>query len=87
MLDAGTTLEPERQKIVGQLAGQDHGNWDPIMLEHLKVHKKAGRGGVDLKYSYGSDFPYRESETYVQREFMNAAMLSSLARGGLSNVW
>ncbi|HKO45925.1 MAG TPA: GMC oxidoreductase [Pyrinomonadaceae bacterium] len=87
MLDAGTTLEPERQKIVGQLAGQDHGDWDPIMLEHLKVHKKAGRGGVDLKYSYGSDFPYRESETYVQREFRNAAMLSSLARGGLSNVW
>lgn len=87
MLDAGIELEPERQQVLAQLAFQESTRWDPAMLERLKENMKPGPGGITLKYSYGSDFPYREAETYVQREVKDAAIISSLAKGGLSNVW
>lgn len=87
MLDAGIDLDFERRRIVEQLSVQEADDWDPLMLERLKVNMAPSAAGVALKYTYGSDFPYRETGTYIPKELKNAAVLSSLAKGGLSNVW
>lgn len=87
MLDAGIELEPERQRMLDQLTVQEATDWDPKTVERLKENMRPTPAGVSVKYSYGSDFPYRQTEEYVPRELRNASVLSSLAQGGLSNVW
>ncbi len=87
MLDAGIELEAERRQMLEELTVQKATDWDAVTLERLKDNMRPTAEGVSLKYSYGSDFPYRETEAYVPRELRNAAIFSSLAQGGLSNVW
>lgn len=87
MLDAGLELEPERQAVVHQLANQEPGDWAPASIAKLKENYQASAAGIPLKYSYGSDFPYRETDRYLPNEAANVGLAPSLAKGGFSNVW
>ena len=87
MLDAGLELEPGRGRIVQQLAASEPSDWDPAAVATLKENLQATRAGIPLKQSYGSDFPYRETDRFIPRQAANVGILPSLARGGLSNVW
>jgi choline dehydrogenase-like flavoprotein len=87
MLDAGLELERERQQIVHQLAAREPSDWDASSIATLKENLHASGAGIPLKYSYGSDFPYRETDRYLPRHATNVGLLPSLAKGGLSNVW
>jgi choline dehydrogenase-like flavoprotein len=87
MLDAGVELERDRARMVQQLENQDSADWDRDALARLKENMRSSTSGILLKYTYGSDFPYRETEKYIPREAENVAMVPSLAKGGFSNVW
>ena len=89
MLDAGITLEPERQAIVDRLAGQKHSQWDAASLAVLKEGMSAGAKGIPLKRVYGSDFPYRDTGRHLHcaPDTTTIGLSPSLALGGFSNVW
>jgi ferredoxin len=47
----------------------------------------ASAKGIPLKLAFGSDFPYRETESHVPWQGQGISVRPSLALGGLSNVW
>ena len=87
MLDAGLELEPDRDALVRRMAGQDAADWDARAVSRIKENMRSGASGILLKYAYGSDFPYRETDLHAPREAKGVGLLPSLAKGGLSNVW
>ena len=87
MLDAGLELEPERAKIVRQLAGAKPSAWPAADLAAVKGKMEASAKGIPLKLAFGSDFPYRETEKNILRQNHGTGIIPSLALGGLSNVW
>ena len=44
-------------------------------------------GGVPLKLSYGSDYPYREVAERMPWSSTGVTTCPTLARGGFSSVW
>lgn len=87
MLDAGLELDSDRARIVRQFAGSQSSAWSASDRAWLKGDMAAGPKGIPLKLSFGSDFPYRETETLVPWRSEGASLRPSLALGGLSNVW
>ena len=87
MLDSGLELENERGKILEKLSGTKPENWDLDLINTIKGNTVASTSGSFVKGVYGSDFPYREVNTYMPYEAKNVQPRISLAKGGLSNVW
>jgi choline dehydrogenase-like flavoprotein len=87
MVDAGITLEPERRAITARMGRQRPDEWSPADVARMKEGMDAGRGGVVLKRVYGSDFAYRGPAEHIAIQSAQAALMPSLAQGGLSNVW
>lgn len=87
MLDAGFALEPDRAAVLKRLQGLDKKDWDRASIETLRENIRANTSGVDTKYVYGSDYPYRGMDRYQPVKMKGAKMFRSLARGGLSNSW
>jgi choline dehydrogenase-like flavoprotein len=87
MIDAGVTLEPEREAVLARLRHQSPAEFAPADLALVKEGMDARSGGVVLKRVFGSDFPYRVAEAQLGIDAENSALLPSLALGGLSNVW
>lgn len=65
MLDAGLELEPERAQVVRELASARPSEWRPGQVAKLKEGMAAGAKGIPLKLSFGSDYPYRETEQHI----------------------
>lgn len=87
ILDAGTDLEPERRQVVDRLMALDYDDWDKTSLDTLREGAGATASGVPLKRVYGSDFPYRGAKEFFNVEPDHVTAFTSLAKGGLSNVW
>ena len=87
MLDAGLELEPDRARIVRQFADAKPSTWPKGDRARLKGDMAAGAKGIPLKFAFGSDFPYRETETHIPWRGQDTSVRPSLALGGLSNVW
>jgi ferredoxin len=87
MLDAGIQLEPARSRAVEQLGASAPSHWDPKLLAFLHENMSPTAKGLPNKLLFGSDFPYRESDTQLACTFDGIGLRPSLARGGLSNVW
>lgn len=87
MLDAGLELESDRAALVRRMAEQDAAEWEPQAVSRIRENMQSGSSGILLKYAYGSDFPYRETELHAPRESKGVGLLPSMAKGGLSNVW
>jgi choline dehydrogenase-like flavoprotein len=87
LIDPGLELEPERaRKVLNlQIIGAD--GWQPADLAFLKEGTSAGVSGIPLKYSYGSDFPYRDPGVDWKLAMEGVEMRPSYAKGGLSTVW
>jgi choline dehydrogenase-like flavoprotein len=80
-------LEPDRTRIVRQFAEAKPSAWQAGDCDRLKGGMAAGAKGIPLKLAFGSDFPYRETETHIPWQGRNTSVRPSLALGGLSNVW
>lgn len=87
MLDAGVELEDERAQLLRVLENQDPADWDEAAIARLKENMQSRTSGVPLKYIYGSDFPYHDTDTFIPTDIKRAVALPTLAKGGLSNVW
>ena len=88
ILDAGRTLEPERQNIIRQLSRLPPEQWSPSDLETLRGgDQKARQGSIHVKLTYGSDYPYSDPDQPLQEATEESPFHYSMARGGLSNVW
>lgn len=87
MLDAGIELEPSRQESVDRMATQPHKEWESRSVAQIKENMESSAAGIPLKYSYGSNFPYKGTDELIPRQIENVALLPSLAKGGFSNVW
>jgi choline dehydrogenase-like flavoprotein len=87
MLDAGLELESDHAQIIRQLADTKPSAWTTSDLAALKGNLAAEAKGIPLKLHFGSDFPYRETETHIPWQGHEIGMCPSLALGGLSNVW
>jgi choline dehydrogenase-like flavoprotein len=87
MLDVGTELEPERQRVVELLRASGDAR-DPAMLAGITGQTRATTEGIPTKYAYGSDFAYRADFDGVPAiEAQGVDLSPSFAKGGLSNVW
>src|SRR5712691_3211094 len=88
LLDGGLTLEPEREQAIRLLEQQLPEQWDPAVIASFHERVVPDAKGVQIKYLYGSDFPYQEVDTLIPRTAENIGHLTpTLARGGFSNVW
>ena len=88
ILDAGKTLEPERQAVLARLAGQAPEEWAPADLDRLRGGGQSDRhGSIHSKQTYGSDYPYEDVAEPLQEDRARSPFNYSMARGGLSNVW
>lgn len=88
LLDAGTTLEPERQASLETLRARRPRDWDPAVIASWKDRVVADSAGVQIKYVYGSDYPYRDVNRIIPRQSRNIGHLTpSLAQAGFSNIW
>jgi choline dehydrogenase-like flavoprotein len=87
LLDAGLDLEPDRAQVVRQLAATKPSAWPAGQIARLKEGMVAGAKGVPLKFVFGSDYPYRETETQTPWQGHGVGIRPSLALGGLSTVW
>ena len=87
MLDAGLTLEPGRAEVVRQCAAVPPSAWTAAQRAVLQGGLAPDSRGVPLKLVFGSDFPYRETETQIPWRNHGTGLKPSLALGGLSNTW
>lgn len=88
VIDGGHRLEGEREASVRELALVGPENWKPDALAGITGAMAADFKGVPLKLAYGSDYPYRDAERMMpMRQSAATYVRSSLAVGGLSNVW
>lgn len=87
MLDAGHTLEKSREQVVARLAASTPQGWSEADVRYVKEGIEPVSGGMPLKRSYGSDFPFRTDGSQLKFEYRNTGIHPGFARGGLSNVW
>ncbi len=87
MLDAGIKLEPERSRVVSELAQKKSSEWQPSQIATVHGESDADLKGLPVKKLFGSDFPYRESVEKIPWRGQDVAVCPSLGLGGLSNVW
>ncbi|MGH7980642.1 MAG: hypothetical protein ACREE6_14795, partial [Limisphaerales bacterium] len=87
MLDAGIKLEPDRARIVSELAQKKSSEWQPSQIAAIHGDSAADLKGLPVKKLFGSDFPYRESVEKIPWRGQDVAVSPSLGFGGLSNVW
>jgi choline dehydrogenase-like flavoprotein len=87
VLDSGDTAEPDRMTLFDELARFSPHQWRPELLTGVRDAFPADVKRVPLKPAYGSLFPYALDDPDLPIECENAEVISSLARGGLSNAW
>jgi choline dehydrogenase-like flavoprotein len=87
MLDAGIQLEPDRAKIVSDLSQKKSSDWPGDQFARVHGDNGTDVKGLPHKRLFGSDFPYRESETKIPWRAQGVGLSPSLGLGGLSNVW
>ena len=87
LIDGGLQLEPRRDRMRQQLAALPRADWPADVIAVLKEQPPATVGGVPIKYSFGSDYPYREVDGLLPYETVDCSTQPTLARGGFSTVW
>jgi len=87
IIDVGFDLESEKAEMLRQLQTEDKDEWDPDAIAAFKENVVVHTGGVDVKYVYGSNYPYRGMDCHQPVKMEGSKMVRTLARGGLSNVW
>lgn len=88
ILDAGKTLETERQAVLDRLSAQKPEEWSAPDLDRLRGDDQSSRhGSIHSKMTYGSEYPYEDLGEPLMEDRERSPFHYSMARGGLSNVW
>src|SRR5438552_4951401 len=86
VLDAGLTLEPERDAARRRMAATVPALWSAADVE-LTRFSADGSEGAGYKQLFGSDVAFREDGALELQLQPGVAARPSYALGGLSNVW
>jgi choline dehydrogenase-like flavoprotein len=86
VLDAGLTLEPEREAARRRMAASAPARWAEADRELTRFAAR-GDGGAGYKQLFGSDVAFRDDGVLQLQVAPGVAARPSYARGGLSNVW
>jgi choline dehydrogenase-like flavoprotein len=87
MLDAGLTLESDKERLLAPLKTAPREEWSSEALALLRSGTKPRTTGLQLKLAYGSTYPYDAAERELGIEREGVACVPSFAKGGMSNVW
>jgi choline dehydrogenase-like flavoprotein len=87
LIDTGLELDQARMQKLRRLEALPPAEWRGEPGDFLREGMSASIGGIPLKMSYGSAFPYHPVEGAPRVVLHNASLSPSYARGGLSNVW
>jgi choline dehydrogenase-like flavoprotein len=87
ILDAGVSLEPDRAERVERMSRVRPESWSDTDVVEVKRQMPASLGGVPLKFTYGSDYPYQGVDEWAPFDTRGTATRPTLARGGFSSVW
>ena len=85
VVDAGRRLEPEREQALQSALSPD--GLDPSFVGELERSFPVDVDRLPLKPAFGSLFPYAVDEPLLPTRADAVGLVSSLALGGLSNVW
>jgi hypothetical protein len=86
ILDAGTTLEPEREAVRATASRKSKAEWSREEVAVLRTIVPKN-GEVPLKLVQGSDYPYHLAPGATDIRYDGLNIRASYAKGGLSNVW
>lgn len=86
LLDAGTSLEPERQRVVERLGATTSAEL-PDDVARLRDGSQVTKGGIPLTRVFGSTYPFDMYSDSWRVELHGAEVKPSFARDGLSTVW
>jgi choline dehydrogenase-like flavoprotein len=86
VLDAGLTLEPEREAARRRMAATAPALWAPADVASTRFQAR-GAGGPGYKQLFGSDLAFRDDGALELRARSGVAARPSYALGGLSTVW
>ncbi len=86
VLDAGLTLEPEREAARRRMAATVPALWSGADVA-LTRFSAQGAGGAGYKQLFGSDLAFRGDGAFELRARPGVGARPSYALGGLSNVW
>lgn len=86
VLDAGADLEPSRLARIGKLRATPQEQWTPEDVATLFPAPLASSKGVEKRFAFGSDFPYRLPEA-LSITTENCQVDVSHGFGGFGNVW
>ncbi len=87
LLDMGLQLEQDKTDIIKSLQKKKYEDWSEEEIDSITGQMEAKTTGVPKKLIYGSDFPYRDTHSFSQKKLEQVNITTSLAKGGLSNVW
>jgi choline dehydrogenase-like flavoprotein len=87
VFDGGERLEPEIEEVRRRMAGQRVAQWNAADVRLLQDKMQATVRGLPKKLTFGSDYAFRDVHDFLRVEQENASILSSLAQGGLTNMW
>jgi choline dehydrogenase-like flavoprotein len=86
VIDVGLDLEPVRRAQADYLAARDPATWSAEARNTLFPAPKASSAGVEKRFAFGSDFPYRRPEPLVLNT-ENCIIDVSHGFGGFGSVW
>lgn len=87
VVDPSFGPDAETRELTDRMSRVEPEQWRSRDLESLRANMQASGDGIPRKLVYGSDFPYRQVNDAPAIELIDAEMLRSYAKGGLSNVW
>jgi choline dehydrogenase-like flavoprotein len=86
LVDGGLELDPPQKALLENLTtGFQEAPY--AELARFQARTPVTSKGIPVKLVHGSDFPYREVQEQLGLDLVGAGPSSSLAVGGLSNVW
>jgi choline dehydrogenase-like flavoprotein len=86
VLDAGLTLEPERDAARRRMAATEPARWSAADVALTRFAAEGG-AGAGYKQLFGSDVAFRDDGAQQLHVHPGVAARPSYALGGLSNVW
>ena len=87
MLDGGNDLEAYRAEKLTQLKASSPSEWSDDRIAWMREGMEPTAGGIPLKLSVGSDYPFRTLPGAPQIEGEGVNTRYSLGKGGFSAVW
>ena len=87
MVDASNTLPLKNRDKAAYLFSTPKTEWTKDDTTFLKNKLSPNLGGVPIKHSFGSDYPYAIPQRWGGIDFNLTGLSPSFAQGGLSTVW